>query len=104
MMVSHYSFLIFTHFALSDCLQAEHDRKKKMRQNKTDEQRKQRQKDLQKKFEEDLENYKEGLLQVPKQHDPDASLVITYSFSSNPFNFLQIILIHSSFTFQNRYL
>lgn len=60
---------------LANCLQAEHDRKKKMRQNKTDEQRKQRQKDLQKKFEEDLENYKEGLLQVPKQHDPDASLV-----------------------------
>ena len=80
-MVSHNLFLIFTNFVLSDCLQAEHDRKKKMRQNKTDEQRKQRQKDLQKKFEEDLENYKEGLLQVPKQHDPDASLVITYSFS-----------------------
>ena len=63
-------------------MQAEHDRKKKMRQNKTDEHRKQRQKELQKKFEEDLENYKEGLLQVPKQHDPDASLVI-YSFSPN---------------------
>ena len=102
MMVSHNLFLIFTNFVLSDCLQAEHDRKKKMRQNKTDEQRKQRQKDLQKKFEEDLENYKEGLLQVPKQHDPDASLVrlpifIKFiQFSSNYSN--------SSITFQNRCL
>lgn len=59
---------------LANHLQAEHDRKKKIRQNKNDEQRKHKQEQLQKRFEADLDKYKEGLLQVPNRHDPDASL------------------------------
>ena len=64
----------FIKIIISAHLQSEFDRKKKAHYLKIEEKRRNKEERLKKRVEEDLNEYKEGLLQVPDRHDPDASL------------------------------